>query len=173
MNIFILDPNPYVAASKMHPKHYGLNSKGTWGCPKMALEALQMLAGAYHTWGWKPLLRLDGTPYSPNAHPHHRCSRWVREDPRHAWWTLRHALALCERHHNSSGREPSIQTTVTQAILEFNIRTHGGHTDEPRRFVVADGIQPHDARFTAEEAVQLYTAYYERRGLFNATRPND
>ncbi len=159
MNIFILDLDPEVAANMLVPMHVGLHKNGA--TPKMAIEGLQMLATMYHERGWPIHSKLNGDPYSPKGHPFHRCSRWVRESPRNAWWLLRHVQSICKRYLRETGCRPSIQTSVLEAYTIFSDRMPVKLIGEPHNFAVADGIQLGQNRFTPTEAVDLYLEYYK------------
>lgn len=162
MNIFILDTSPSRAAQLMHLTHLGHKHTGTWGCPKMALEGLQMLAGAFHAWGWRPVRRLDGNPYSPHQHPYHRCSQWVKASHDHALWLALHIEAMLNRYKTLAGKPASIFESFNDArhtLLDLGTFT----VYRPEYFVVADGIQATTDRFAPDKAVALYRAYYAQK----------
>ena len=163
MNIFILAVDPRRAAALLLPQHLGLFPGRRPGSPKMAVEAMQMIASAYYAWGWEPIHRVDGGEYSPYSHPYHRCTRWVREDPCHAWWTLRHAWAICERYHELTDTPSPVHDTVREAIRIF-LRNRRSPADRlpPRHYVVAVGISS-PVPVAPSRAVVLYTAYYDQK----------
>jgi hypothetical protein len=63
---------------------------------KLALEACQIAATAFHLAGWPcHILRADGQPYAP-THLHHPIVRWAAGSPARVTWLLSYAIALQE-----------------------------------------------------------------------------
>lgn len=164
MNIFILDQEPTKAASRLANKHIGQPKPGgKWGTPKMAVEALQMLANAYHKWGWPIHHKIrDGGVYSHRAHPYHRCTVWTGESEMNALWLVNHAIAICERFRAITGRHPSVRTSVDETTDIFRNHASINITSLalPKTFAIADGIHHKDDRLPAELAVKAYRQYY-------------
>lgn len=165
MNIFVLDADPVTAAWMLHPMHFGRpDPRKAWGCPKMAVEGLQMLAGAFHRWGWPTgISKVVGGIYSPDCHPHHRCSKWVREHLDHAAWLLRHVRAICDHFDKEAGKSPSVLRSVISAESLFSAL--GGTLDRPapKWFVVADGVHSAEERLPPDETVMAYREYYTKK----------
>lgn len=78
MNIFVLDRDPYIAASYMNDKHV----------VKMILESCQILSTALRHHGFEDPLLYRRT------HIHHPCVKWVIESRSNYLWLLEHLNAL-------------------------------------------------------------------------------
>ena len=78
MNIFIVDPNPLIAAIHLHNRH----------CVKMVLESAQLLSTAQRLAGNE-----DPRIYR-KTHVNHPCSIWVRTSKQNYIWLVQHFEAL-------------------------------------------------------------------------------
>lgn len=101
MNIFVLDPNPVIAASYHCDQHLH----------KMILESAQMLSTAAQI--WFPRLRL----YKP-AYENHPCTKWVRESTSNAMWVIKLAETL-DGIRQSKGADRHKSMDVIETLKPF------------------------------------------------------
>ncbi len=86
---------------------------------KMPLETAQMLAvtmGSKYGLGLGELPKVDGTPYSDQAHAHHPCTRWARNNIKHMSWLVRHGLYLCAEYRARYHRMHACLRPIQQAM---------------------------------------------------------
>jgi hypothetical protein len=76
MNIFILDYDPYIAATYLNDKH----------CVKMILETAQLLSTAVNLNG--------GTAPYLTSHKNHPCSIWARTNQSNYKWLYNHGIGI-------------------------------------------------------------------------------
>jgi len=88
MNIFATYPDPLASAMVLDDAR----------ARKMILESCQILCTACSCNGYGGALPLKAT------HAHHPCVRWASASRENYEWLLRHAEALLERFHRTSGR---------------------------------------------------------------------
>lgn len=87
MNLFILNPDPVLAAQENCDKHV---------C-KIILEAAQMVMLAYQVLGM-PDAKPDFEIWNAKTHKNNHISKWVRHNTANFMWTVDHGLALCEEY---------------------------------------------------------------------------
>lgn len=92
MNIFVLDLNPEVCASKYHNKHV----------VKMVLETAQMLCSV-HEPGVAPYKR---------THYNHPCTKWARESTENYFWLCDLGLAIAEEYSNRFNKRHKSQDVI-------------------------------------------------------------
>jgi hypothetical protein len=78
MNLFATDASPILSAQALDDKRVR----------KMLLETAQLLCTALHHRG-------ESAPYKA-SHVHHPITLWVCDDPRNAYWALKHGQALAK-----------------------------------------------------------------------------
>jgi hypothetical protein len=132
MNIFILHPDPSLAAQMQCDKHL----------VKMVLETAQLLCSVYPP-GVAPYKR---------THYNHPCAKWARETQSNFRWLLKHGYALCgeyTRRYQKYHKTGHVITWVSEHMPEL---PNGGIT--PFAQAMPDQYKnPHDP-------VAAYRAYY-------------
>ena len=141
MNIFVLDPDPAIAATYLCDKHV----------PKMALEAAQLAATCLHLVGVDGVPKKDGGHYKP-THKGHPCRVWASETRANFGWLVRHGLAICDEHRFRGGRPTAIRAALEWALLRSSALPEGPLTPH----ALAVGETPHGPNATA-----TYRAYYK------------
>lgn len=147
MNIFILDPNPIIAASYHCDQHLH----------KMVLESAQMLSTAAHT----HFPHLAPYIYEP-AYQNHPCTQWVCSSPNHIVWLCSLATALNEiRETNGSNRHASMD--VIDAISANLTNAQWGTFTQP--FYFAEAMYAHIKIRPDLTTVQKYQRYYQKKSM--------
>lgn len=115
MNIFVLDTNPRVAASYLHPKLR----------VKMPLETCQMVATALSSefFDWGTIPKKDGSPYKP-CFKNHPCTRWARQNIYNLAWLIEHGLAICFYYTKLYGKVHSCENSLRVAEQIFKSKTN-------------------------------------------------
>lgn len=153
MNIFVLDRDPKVAATYLHPKLL----------VKMPLEGCQMLAAAFstHHLGWGIIHKKDGNPYKV-THRNHPCTLWVAKAPENMAWLIVHTEAILRRYTAVYGKTHGCAAPLQEAsdLFKVNIGAYAselwaGHSD----FVVA---APQEFKDIANP-VEAYRAYMQTK----------
>ena len=116
MNIFVLSPNPWLAAQQMFDKHV----------VKMPLETAQMLSTVHRVLDGEQTIRLskNGRKIKTWIHPthdeflyrsamvNHPCTIWARETVANYHWLVDHGLALCEEYTRRYGRRHASEDII-------------------------------------------------------------
>lgn len=119
MNIFLLDPNPVVAAKLQCDKHI----------VKMVLESAQMLSTAHRILDGK-LVRLPSKSGKTivnhfllendllyNAvHHHHPCTTWTMASSENYTWHWNHFVALCEEYTYRYNKKHATDLKLREAL---------------------------------------------------------
>jgi hypothetical protein len=143
MNIFVLDPNPIIAANYHCDQHLH----------KMVLESAQMLSTAAHI----HFPHLAQYIYAP-AYQNHPCTEWVCESHSHMVWVCSLATALNElREVNGSDRHASMD--VISAIADNLPSTY----IQPCYF--AEAMYAHIKIRPDLTTVQKYQRYYQKKSM--------
>jgi len=143
MNIFVLDPNPILAASYHCDQHLH----------KMVLESAQLLSTAAHI----HFPHLKGHIYAP-AYQNHPCNIWIRESYSHMAWVCSLAIALDSiRQDNGSEEHSSIR--VIKAIQD-NLPP-----DSPLPEYFAEAMYAHIKIRPDLTTVQKYQRYYQKKSI--------
>jgi hypothetical protein len=137
MNIFVLDPNPKLAAEYHCDKHV----------VKMILETAQLLSTAHHT------LDGDNAPAGiyKRTHANHPCATWARETTTNYAWLLNLGFALLNEYTKRYGKEHK-----TSGVLK-ELRT------QPRNITIAPMTpfaQAMPPQYKHKDAVRAYRTYY-------------
>lgn len=143
MNIFVLDPNPVIAASMHCDQHLH----------KMILESAQMLSAAVcqYSPSYAPLV------YKP-AYIHHPCTRWVCESIDNMAWVVDLATALENtRLYLDCPSHASSEVIKVAASVVQNIGTPEAHT--PFVFAGPGSIELRSSLSVPEK----YKLYYQRK----------
>ena len=141
MNIFVVDENPFVAASMLCDQHV----------VKMVTESAQLLATAHRV-----LESQHAVPYKPTHH-NHPCSVWARQTTGNYTWLYAHACGLALEfkcrfgHSNHKAIENLPNLSVVPSKLPF-----GGVT----KFALA---MPD--LYKALDTVEAYRNYYNGEKL--------
>lgn len=141
MNIFVLDPNPLIAASYHCDQHLH----------KMILESAQMLSTAAHI----HFPHLKPYIYAP-AYQNHPCTVWVSSSYNHMVWVCSLATAL-EEIRLSSGNNRHSSMDVIDAIYN-NVPNLTPVISE-----FAEAMYPHIKIRTDLTTVQKYQLYYRKK----------
>tara|TARA_S200002703_G_scaffold160092_1_gene176965 strand:- start:11973 stop:12455 length:483 start_codon:yes stop_codon:yes gene_type:complete len=119
VNIFYLDPDPYVAAQMSCDKHV----------VKMILESAQMLCTAHRE------LDDDDVPknFYKKAHLNHPSTIWTRSAAANYSWLYDHFVGLCYEYTHRYGKIHMSDSKLRDALgwLPRNIRT-GKFTEPPQ-----------------------------------------
>jgi hypothetical protein len=147
MNIFVLDPNPIIAASYHCDQHLH----------KMVLESAQLLSTAAHI----HFPHLKAHIYAP-AYQNHPCSIWVSASPNHMVWLCSLATALNEiRETNGSNRHASMD--VIDAISANLTNALWGTLIQPTYF--AKAMYAHIKIRPDLDTVGKYRLYYRKKSM--------
>ena len=133
MNIFVLDPNPQVAARMMCDKHV----------VKMIIETAQMLCTVAHSRG-------HHAPYRA-THSKHPCTVWTGESKGNWDWLIHHGMALCSEYTERYGR-----VHKSQAVMEWCRDNPIGPTSGIR----TPFRQAMPAEYKQPNPIEAYRAYY-------------
>lgn len=136
MNIFILDPDPEVAARQQCDKHV----------VKMILESAQLMAAAC-------ILNGGTSPYKL-THQNHPCSIWARETTANYEWLLTHHIAMLDEYTFRYGRVHKTQDHLDHWCRGVRLIPVGELTP----FAQA---MPEELRVPGDP-VKAYRAYYNR-----------
>lgn len=143
MNIFVLDPNPIIAASYHCDQHLH----------KMVLESAQLLSTAAHI----HFPHLSPYIYAP-SYQKHPCNIWIRESYSHMAWVCSLAIALDSiRQTNGSTEHSSIR--VIKAVQD-NIPT-----DSPMPTYFAEAMYAHIKIRPDLGTVGKYRLYYRKKSI--------
>jgi len=163
MNIFVLDPDPVIAAQQQCDKHV----------VKMILESAQMLSTAHRM--------LDGDiirgpsksgkttvkKYILNderedllyktVHMNHPCTVWTRECSANYLWHYEHFIALCDEYRYRYGRVHTTDTKLRSVLAQApnNIR----QTDTMTQMALA----MYDECKIKGNIVESYRKYYQTK----------
>lgn len=114
MNIFVVDPDPRIAARQLPDRHV----------TKMILESAQMLSIVYshHYWDIGQVHKVDGTPFktAKGAFKKHPCTMWVADSPANCAWLIQHAMGLCSEFHNRYNKLHGLTRSLWQAKKLFH-----------------------------------------------------
>lgn len=144
MNIFILDIDPFKAASMQCDKHV----------VKMILESAQMLCTAHRELdGTEELL---GVRLYKSTHKNHPCSVWVRESKTNYMWLHSHFIALCDEY---TKRYSKVHLTDTKFRRSLSIA--------PKNIPVINGLSPFRMampdEYKSDNIVESYRNYYQSK----------
>ena len=121
MNIFVLDPEPKIAASYHCDQHLH----------KMILESAQMLSTVMHLLpSGDPILRR--VIYKP-THQNHPCTQWLLKSLHNSEWLIKLCLELQEIKY-SLGQERHNSMEIIGAIRDWLIPTQ---YKAPEKFIFA------------------------------------
>lgn len=153
MNLFILDPDPVLAAQENCDKHV---------C-KIILEAAQMVMLAYHEHGM-PEAKPDFEIWNAKTHKNNHLSKWVRHNSANYQWTIAHGLALCDEFNLRYGKVHKVQRLLEWCRDNPPPRLPTGTLTTFRQAVAEDCYSSpcpvaRDVA-TNDEIVEAYRAYY-------------
>lgn len=153
MNIFVLDPDPYVAATYLHPKLL----------VKMPLEGCQMLAAAFshHHLNWGVIHKKDGSPYKV-THRNHPCTLWVVKRPENMAWLIAHTRGILREYTEVYGKIHGCEAPLYEAISIFKEKTGRYHSEcwkYHSPFIVA---APPEFKAMADP-IEAYRAYMQTK----------
>jgi len=143
MNIFVLDPDPEVAARQQCDKHV----------VKMILESAQLMAAAC-------ILHGGDSPYKL-THKNHPCSIWARETRANYEWLLTHHIAMLDEYTLRYGKVHKTQEHLDYWLRGVMLIPEGELTP----FAQA---MPEDIRIPGDP-VQAYRNYYTQEKAHFAT----
>ncbi|MFW6357973.1 MAG: pyrimidine dimer DNA glycosylase/endonuclease V [Chroococcales cyanobacterium] len=134
MNIFVVDPDPKVAARSLCDKHI----------VKMPVESAQILCSVAHRHGY------SHAPYRPFS-VKHPCVIWAGNTRGNWEWMVTHALTLCEEYTRRYGKRHK-----SQDVIEW-VKEHsaGPETGELEPFVMA---MPEECK--GKNPIEAYRRYY-------------
>ena len=146
MNIFILDPDPEVAARQQCDKHV----------VKMILESAQLMAAAC-------ILNGAESPYKM-THQNHPCSIWARQTRDNYDWLLLHHMAMLDEYTMRYGK-----THKTGEYLGYWL--NGSKAIPQGELTEFAQAMPDELRVPGD-AVAAYRSYYLRDKAAFATWKN-
>ena len=114
MNIFVVDPDPRIAALLLPDRHV----------TKMILESAQMLSLVYshHYWDIGQVMKVDGTPFktAKGAFKKHPCTMWAADSPANCAWLIQHAMGLCTEFKHRYGKLHGLSNSLWEAKKLFH-----------------------------------------------------
>ena len=134
MNIFILDPDPAIAAVSQCDKHI----------VKMPLETAQMLCTALSGY-------VEETRYRP-THRNHPCTLWAGQSRANFMWLVQHGYALSSEYTRRYGRRHKSEDVIDWA--------HGHRHLIPIAGGQTDFVQAMPDEYRGDCAISAYRAYY-------------
>lgn len=150
MNIFAVDPDPYVCAKVLPDKHV----------VKMPLECCQMLSIIYSKWyyDWGPLPKKDGGYYATakGAFRNHPCTIWAAQNHYNTAWLIQHGLGLCHEYLYRYEKHHSCIHTLWEAKKLFHRKSKKSITC----YIMAENFaraMPDEYKF--DTSIDTYTAY--------------
>lgn len=146
MNIFILDPNPIIAAEYHCDQHLH----------KMILESAQMLSTAAHI----HFPQLRGHIYAP-AYQNHPCTVWVCESRSNMVWVCHLANQLNEIRETHGANRHSSMDVIKAICDQFLIVDPDNAIPKPTSF--AEAMYPHIKIRNDLTTVQKYQLYYRKK----------
>jgi len=147
MNIFVLDDDPFVAASMMDCQRV----------PKMCVETAQMMACAVLRHGateeQMPLTK-SGTPYR-GGYGRHPCSVWAGDSRDNFAWLTKHGIQLCREYKQRFGKTHAChQAIIKMGLLGQVLVPEGDMT--PFAQAMPD-------EYKHDDAVIAYRRYYKSK----------
>jgi hypothetical protein len=145
MNIFVLDPDPIIAASYHCDQHMH----------KMILESAQMLSTVARDYApkWDNALY---TGYYKPTHINHPCTHWLRASPDNCKWLVRLCRELDNQRQSVSNCAEHLSLGVINLFEEDFLL--GNHHSNPTDFVFAGRMDI--AARTDLDVVGKYREYY-------------
>jgi Pyrimidine dimer DNA glycosylase len=155
MNIFVLDPDPVIAASYHCDQHIH----------KMILESAQMLSTVARD--YLPYLP-DYTGYYKPTHHNHPCTQWLRESKTNCAWLIQLCRALDSIRLDQGAQD----THASMAVVELFASDALYHFDykQPADFVFAGRMDI--ASRTDLDVVGKYREYYRVKSAYWAVVGN-
>jgi hypothetical protein len=123
-------------------------------CPKMAIEATQMLANLFDD------VQLLHMPYTKKGHPwkhshfNHPCSKWVRQSRENALWLIDYARHLCAEKRLRWPRNPP---HFCEGFLDAVARGLAS-VSNAGRFAEPPKCMPE--KYIVDSTIQSYRNYY-------------
>ena len=134
MNIFVLDPDPKVAATMLCDKHV----------VKMILESAQMLSTIAHKNGHTPR-------YRP-THSKHPCTLWAGESKSNWQWLVTHSLEMCREYTRRYHKVHKSQEVI-QWCIDNNTGPQSDLGQTPFRLAMPE-------QYKTTDPVESYRQYY-------------
>lgn len=154
MNIFVLDLDPFTAASMQSDKHV----------VKMAVETVQMLSDALILAGKEPPLKVDGSTPMRLCNPNHPCSKWVRRSQDNYVWAVDHLKGLLSEYTNRYQKvRPYQEKGYPEYFLENLPNSWEFAELTPFELAMPD-------EFKTTDPVVSYREYYKSKGPINVWR---
>ena len=135
MNIFALDPDPYVAAQYLCDRHI----------VKMALETAQLMSTALVAHGVN-----HARLYRP-THTRHPCTLWTADARSNFVWLGFHGIGICREYTLRYGK-----THASEAIIREAMDLHRHIPD----VIGAKFAQAMPDKYKRADSVDAYRAYY-------------
>ena len=146
MNIFVLDPNPVIAANYHCDQHLH----------KMILESAQMLSTAAHI--HFPQLRAH--IYAP-AYQNHPCTVWVSASLANMEWVCHLANQLNEIRETYGANRHSSMDVIKAICDQFLVVDPQNEIPNPTSF--AEAMYPHIKIRNDLSTVEKYQLYYRKK----------
>jgi len=144
MNIFVLDPDPIVAASYHCDQHLH----------KMILESAQMLSTAARARGFT---QIESWLYQ-SAYQNHPCTKWAADSNHHMHWVCTLATELDSLRSNGTHSSMDVIHAVKDYLEDEFPYCHYRHVEE---FVFAG--YPHISVRPDLTIPQKYQLYYQKK----------
>lgn len=158
MNIFILSPNPSIAAQAHCNQHLS----------KMILEGAQMICTALEIRGTLPYEAKRLGFYLPTHH-NHPCTQWVASDISHAAWLMNLLCELEKERRYRGSKYTHSSLWVAQDAFTFYDSSQGTSVENdvslyhtyPLPTSWAEAITPLEIKYRPDlDTVAKYQAYY-------------
>ena len=140
MNIFVLHPDPGIAARMQCDRHV----------VKMTLESAQMLSTAVNELGGQ-------APYK-SAHVNHPCSVWVRESLGNFLWLYDHGMALAKEYTQRYGKVHKSEAVIQECMDKvrplplFNLSRTPHPLCMPDEYKSDDAVEAYRRLYIADKA---------------------
>jgi len=141
MNIFVLHPDPGIAARMQCDRHV----------VKMTLESAQMLSTAVNELGGQ-------APYK-SAHVNHPCSVWARKTTGNFLWLWEHGMALANEYTERYSKVHKSEAVIRHCRKVIKDVAWLGGPDFKSRKVTAHPLCMPD-EYKSDDAVESYRRFY-------------
>jgi len=135
MNIFVLHPDPGIAARMQCDRHV----------VKMTLESAQMLCTAINELGGQ-------APYK-SAHVNHPCSVWARETLSNFIWLWEHGTALANEYTERYGKVHKSEAVMWECMDKLRPLSFVHTSRTPHPLCMPD-------EYKSDDAVESYRRFY-------------
>lgn len=149
MNIFVVNSNPYIAATELPDKLV---------C-KMIVESCQMIAHGFWNFWKQTIPKKDGNSYSVKGYKNHPCTIWVKSNFENLWWLLRHAKSLCLEYTRRYEKIHASEQTIDFCLEFIKDRINTDELKNPEKFPRAFS----GGKYTIYPTIEAYQRYVSQK----------